>query len=313
MNITVRRMKDSDVPEADRIVRLAFGTFMGLADPMSVFGDGDFVYTRFAAAPEAALTAEADGKVVGSNFATRWGSFGFFGPLSVEPRLWDQKIAQRLLEPTIDLFAKWGCRHTGLCTFPHSPKHAALYRKFGYWPRFLIPIMSRPVGSAESAVEYITYSQLTPDQKSEMLSACHDLTDRIYEGLDVAREIRAVDQQHLGDTILLSDNSKIVALAVCHVGPRTEAGSGACYAKFAAVRSGHDAPETFNNLLDACDKFASSRGVERFVAGVNMSHHEACRAMITRGFRTDLQLIALHRDNDPGYSRPGIYVLDDWR
>jgi hypothetical protein len=46
---------------------------------------------------------------------------------------------------------------------------------------------------------------------------------------------------------------------------------------------------------------------------VNMSHHEACRAMIARGSRTDLQLIALHRDNDPGCSRPGIYVLDDWR
>src|SRR5262252_3660891 len=173
--------------------------------------------------------------------------------------------------------------------------------------------MSRPVGSAGSAVEYITYSQLTPDQKSEMLSACHDLTGRIYEGLDVALKIRAVDQQHLGDTILLSENSKIVGLAVCHVGSRTEAGSGACYAKFAAVRPEHDAPETFNHLLDACDKFASSRGVERFVTGVNMSHHEACRAMIARGFRTDLQLIALHRDNDPGYSRPGIYVLDDWR
>src|SRR5215469_12601040 len=144
-------MRESDLAEADRVVRLAFGTFMGLADPMSVFGDSDFVYTRFAAAPEAAITAEADGRVVGSNFVTGWGSFGFFGPLSVEPRLWDQKIAQRLLEPTMDLFATWRCRHTGLCTFPHSPKHAALYRKFGYWPRFLIPIMSRPVGSAESA------------------------------------------------------------------------------------------------------------------------------------------------------------------
>ena len=231
MEIKVRPMRESDLTEADRIVRLAFGTFLGLAEPMSVFGDADFAYTRFAAAPDAALTAEADGKVVGSNFATGWGSFGFFGPLSVEPKLWDQKIAQRLLEPTMDLFAKWGCRHTGLCTFPHSPKHAALYRKFGYWPRFLIPIMSKPVGSVASTIEYITYSQLTRDDKNEMLAACRDLTERVHDGLDVSREIRAVDEQRLGDTILLSENSKIMAFAVCHVGPRTEAGSGACYAK----------------------------------------------------------------------------------
>ena len=79
------------------------------------------------------------------------------------------------------------------------------------------------------------------------------------------------------------------------------------------MRPQSDAQLKFEQLLDACDKFASSRSVERFAAGVNMSHHEACRTMVARGFRTDLQLVALHRDNDPGYSRLGIYVLDDWR
>jgi hypothetical protein len=314
MDIKVRPLQESDLAEADRIIRLAFGTFLGLADPMAVFGDSDFAYTRFAAAPEAALAAEVDGKVVGSNFATRWGSVGFFGPLSVEPRLWEHKIAQRLLAPTIDLFAKWECRHTGLFTFSHSPKHAALYQKFGFWPRFLTPIMSKPVGgSAIAAVEYTTYSRLAGDQKNEVLAGCRDLTDRIYDGLDVSREIRAVDQQGLGDTILLLENSKVVAFAVCHVGPKTEAGSGDCYAKFAAVRPGNEAPSIFDLLLTACEKFTADRSVGRFVAGVNMAHHEAYRTMVGRGFRSDLQGVTMHRENDAGYSRPGIYVLDDWR
>ena len=42
-----------------------------------------------------------------------------------------------------------------------------------------------------------------------------------------------------------------------------------------------------------------------------MSRREAYRTMIERGFRTDLRLVAWHRHDDPGYSRPGIYVLDD--
>jgi GNAT superfamily N-acetyltransferase len=313
MDIKVRPMIERDLAEADRIIRLAFGTFLGLADPMTVWGDADFAYTRFAAAPEAALAAEVDGKLVGSNFATGWGSVGFFGPLSVEPRLWEQKIAQYLLEPTMDLFAKWGCRHTGLFTFSHSPKHAALYQKFGFWPRFLAPVMSKPVASVASPVEYTSYSRLAPDQKIDVLAACRDLTDQIYDGLEVSREIRAVDKQGLGDTIVLSDNSKIVAFAVCHVGPKTEAGSGACYAKFAAVRPGNNAHQMFDRLLDACEKFASMRGVERFIAGVNTGRHEAYRRMVGRGFRTDLQGVAMHRENDAGYNRPGIYVLDDWR
>jgi GNAT superfamily N-acetyltransferase len=313
MDIKVRPLNENDLPEADRVIRLAFGTFLGLADPMTVFGDSDFAYTRFAAAPDAALAAEVDGKLAGSNFATKWGSVGFFGPLSVEPRFWEHKIAQRLLEPTMDIFAKWGCRHTGLFTFSHSPKHAALYQKFGFWPRFLTPVMSQQVGSAASAVEYTTYSRLGGDQKNEVLAGCRDLTNRIYDGLDVTREIRVVDEQHLGDTILLADHSEIVAFAVCHVGPKTEAGSGACYAKFAAVRPGNEASPTFDRLLTACETFTASRGVGRFIAGVNMARHEAYRIMVGRGFRTDLQGVTMHRENDAGYSRTGIYVLDDWR
>jgi hypothetical protein len=35
--------------------------------------------------------------------------------------------------------------------------------------------------------------------------------------------------------------------------------------------------------------------------------------MHAHGFKTIIQGIAMHRPNEPGYSRPGLYVLDDWR
>ena len=35
--------------------------------------------------------------------------------------------------------------------------------------------------------------------------------------------------------------------------------------------------------------------------------------MLTHGFRTDIQGVAMHRPNEPGYSRPGVYLIDDWR
>ena len=209
-------MRHVEIPGADRIVRLAFGTFLGLQDPTQTFGDSDFAYTRYEAAPDAALAAEADGKLVGSNFLTKWGSFGFFGPLSVEPRLWEQKVAQRLLEPTMEMFRKWGCRHTGLFTFNHSPKHAALYQKFGYWARFLTPVMSKEP-AVPNIRSYTCFSRLPANEKEAVVSACRETTNDIYDGLDVSSEIRAVDAQRLGDTILLHDDSKIVAFAVCHV------------------------------------------------------------------------------------------------
>jgi GNAT superfamily N-acetyltransferase len=80
---------------------------------------------------------------------TSWGSVGFFGPLSVRPELWDQGVASRLMEATVALFDRWGTAHAGLFTFAHSAKHLGLYRKFGFWPRFLTPVMAKPVTRPE--------------------------------------------------------------------------------------------------------------------------------------------------------------------
>ncbi len=49
------------------------------------------------------------------------------------------------------------------------------------------------------------------------------------------------------------------------------------------------------------------------VAGVNVARHEAYRALLARGHHTLVQGVAMHRGNEPGYNRPGVYALDDWR
>jgi hypothetical protein len=35
--------------------------------------------------------------------------------------------------------------------------------------------------------------------------------------------------------------------------------------------------------------------------------------MLARGFRAEAQVVTMHRPNEASYSRPGLYVLDDWR
>ena len=98
-DVSVRPLREGDLSEADRIIRLAFGTFLGLPDPMTFMGDAGYVRTRWVAAPDAAFGAEVDGKLVGSNFATNWGSVGSSGPLTAEPDLWNKGIGSRLMEP----------------------------------------------------------------------------------------------------------------------------------------------------------------------------------------------------------------------
>jgi GNAT superfamily N-acetyltransferase len=312
-DISVRPLQKSDLSAADQIMRLAFGTFFGLPDPASFMGDASYVRTRWNANPDAVFAAEINNEVVGPNFGTNWGSVGFFGPLTIRPDLWDRGIGKRLMEPVMECFDKWQTKHAGLFTFPHSQKHIGLYQRFGFYPRFLTAITSKPVGTTGRASTWTKFSDAPANERAAILDACRELTDAIYEGLDVGHEIRAVAEQKLGDTVLLWNGSRLTGLAVCHTGAGTEAGSGVCYVKFGAARPGADAEQDFSRLLDACEEIASSQHLSRLVAGVNTARHEAYRQMLARGFRTDLLGVAMDKPNEVGYNRPGVYVIDDWR
>ncbi|WP_319455096.1 MULTISPECIES: GNAT family N-acetyltransferase [unclassified Mycobacterium] len=313
LDVDVRPLREGDLSAADHVVRLAFGTFLGLAEPATFMGDAAFVHTRWRTDPSAAFAAEYGGQLAGSNFATQWGSVGFFGPLSVRPELWDRGVGRRLMEPVMDCFAGWQTTHAGLFTFAQSQKHVGLYQRFGFWPRFLTAVMSKAVGTTSTTARYSRFSDLTDEDRPAALAVCRGLTDAIFDGLDVTREICAVADYDLGDTVLVWNDSTLVGVAICHCGPGTEAGSGTCYVKFGAVRPGPRAERSFQHLLHAVEHFAEARALPRLTAGVNTSRHEAYRAMSAFGFRTDMQGIAMHRPNTDGYSRAGVFVIDDWR
>lgn len=313
MKASIRPLTEPDLPVAGHIISLAFGTFLGAPEPEKVFAGLDYAGTRWRTDPTAAFGAELDGELVGSNFATRWGSVGFFGPLTVRPDLWAQGIGVRLMEPVMDCFERWNVTQAGLFTFAQSPKHVGLYQKFGFWPRFLTAIMSKPVQLPALESQWSRYSEVPESERAACLEACRALTDSLYPGLDVGNEIRAVSAQNLGDTVLLRDDGELVGLAVCHCGPQTEAGHNKCYVKFGAVKSGPTSEALFSRLLDGCELLAVAHGLGRLEAGVNLARHRAYRKMLERGFRTDIQGVAMHRANEPGYSRPDVFVIDDWR
>lgn len=311
--ISIRVLREFDLDAADRLFRLAFGTYLGLPDPMTFMGDADYIRTRWLADPAAALGAELDGELVGINLAARWGSVAFFGPLAIRPDLWNKGIAQLLLGPTMELFDRWGVSHAGLFTFAASAKHVGLYQKYGFWPRFLTALMERPVGTEITTTQCTRFRALSGPEKLACLEACRELTSSLYEGLDLEREILAVDGQQLGDTVLTWNGSQLVGLAVCHAGRGTEAGSGKCYIKFGCVRGGPSATREFRRLMNACREFAHSAGATTLTAGVNLARLDAYREMLGAGFRTTVQGVAMERDANPGYNRPDVFLIDDWR
>jgi hypothetical protein len=139
------------------------------------------------------------------------------------------------------------------------------------------------------------------------------LTDAIHPGLDLGIEIDAVEKQGLGDSVLIDDASGPSGLAVCHIGAGTEGGGGNCYIKFGGVRPGPRADQDFRRLLLACQSLASDRGARVLVAGMNAGRERAWRTLEELGFRRDMQGVAMHRPNEPGYCTNEAFIIDDWR
>lgn len=310
IKVKVGPLKAEELEEAERIMRLAFGTFLGLPDPTHFMDDRNFMTPRFHSKHVKMIAAREGGQLIGTNAVTVWGSFGFFGPLTVLPEYWDRGVAKRLLEETVRIFDESGVKHSGLFTFAQSAKHVGLYQKFGYWPRYLTAIMTRTPEKAGG--EPILLSKLPKGRRAEAIEACAKLTHKVQRGLDLTSEIEAALKQGAGEVALSYSRKSLDGFALCMHGPGSEGGEKICYVKFAAARPGEGAGERFSKLLRACDALAAAKGVN-IEAGMNFAREDAYRRMRSHGFRPTVQGVAMLRSKKHGFNHADAYVIDDWR
>src|SRR6185503_3857358 len=146
-----------------------------------------------------------------------------------------------------------------------------------------------------------TLAALPPAEAERAIAACREITGTLFPGLEATREMELAVRFGLGDVVLVEDGGRIRAFAICHCGAGTEAGSGVCFARFAAVRPGPGAAEAFERLLDACTALAAQRNLAHLVASVSLGSRAAYRRLLERGFRTELQGVMMHRPDEPAY------------
>jgi GNAT superfamily N-acetyltransferase len=312
--IDVHPMRPSEVAESDRIFKLAFATYLEIPDPATFMMGRDMFRVRYEADPRGAICATRDGVVVGSNIIADWGSFGWFGPLTVDPSAWGSGVAQRLLEATNAVLDQRMVRSAALYTFSDSGKHLALYQRYGYWPHGLTAIFQKPVVANGSTVSTaLAFSELSGHERTAQLSAVRALCEGLFPGLDVTREIQTVHARGLGETLLLRHRAGLAAFAICHFGPTSEAPPDGCYVKFAAVRPGPGSADGFSDLLDSVEQLAAGRGSAVIEAGMNFERVGAATALRSRGFRIGPCGVRMVRGEYPDYTNPDSYVVDDLR
>ncbi len=314
MTIELRPLREDELREADGIYRRAFGALQGLADPLAFDGDAERVRCRWTADPDAAIALLEDGALAGTSFVSRWGSVGLFGPLSVDPPRQGRGLAHPLVEEALRILDRPQVALRGLWASAADPRTIGICQHHGYWPMSLAVLMQKaPAAGRGAPVGFETLSRLTPDAQAEALSACRELADRVFDGLDVTVEILSVGEQETGDTVLLRDGSHLSGFAVCHAGKGSEAGSGRAAVRFAVVPSGGGGEERLRRLLEAVEAWAASVGAAVVTAGTGSGRVGAWQTLRAAGWLPFLHGVAMHHGRLPGYDVEDVFVLDDWR
>jgi N-acetylglutamate synthase-like GNAT family acetyltransferase len=268
------------------------------------------------------VAEEGDGKIVGAAVAVMWGTIGLVGPVAVLPNYQNQDIGQQLLTACQGFFDENKAVLQGVATYPGSPKHLLFYQKFGYRPRGLVALMARTLERRETpavarpakpAVTVRRYSTLEEAKKKAAILKLRKITNAVYRGMDVGKEVEIVDGLALGDTLLLERGADLAGFAIYHQPGVSEAPAGSGYVKFLAIDPKQRKTEHLEQLVGSIEDLAQEQGLSRVILPVYLRYWQAYSTLVKCGYQVDLTMVRMQKGKQEDYEDPSDLVLDDWR
>jgi predicted N-acetyltransferase YhbS len=324
--VQIRRVRKGDLSRTRDVFEQTFGDFLERqlgTRPRQAFSGAQYVHHRWLMEPWGCFVAEEDNsKIVGAALATTWGSVGLLGPVAVLTHYHNQTIGQQLMRATQEFFDENKTTLQGAMTYPTSPKHLALYHKFGYRPKALAAITSRPLdkNGARAAARpprgtlvVRRFSTLEETKKKAALARFHRITNAICRGLELAKEVEIVDGLALGDTLLLERGRDLVGFAIYHTPGVSEAPTGALYVKYLAIDPAQKKPEHLEQFITAIEDLGQELGVQRVILPVYMRYWQAYATLLKCGYQIDFTMLRMQKGKQEDYEDPSHLVLDDWR
>jgi GNAT superfamily N-acetyltransferase len=325
--VTIRRVRKGDLSRVRDVIEQSFGDYFERqlgTRPRKVFGGAQYVHHRWLMEPWGCFVAEdSEGKIIGAAVSVIWGTVGLVGPVAVLTNHQNQDIGQHLLRATQEFFDENKTSLQGVVTYPASPKHLALYHKFGYKPKGLVAIMSRPSarrafmpeGSKAGSPGLATrrFSTLEEVKKKAVIQRLRRITATIYRGLDLSKEVEIVDGLALGDTLLLERDRAVIGFAVYHVPGVSEAPAGGLYVKYLAIDRPHRKVDCLDAMLETLEDLAAQSGLQRVIVPVYCEYFAAYETLVERGYHIDFTMVRMKRGKLDTYENAGDLILDDWR
>ena len=324
--VQIRRVRKGDLSKVRDVIEQTFSDFLERqlgTRPRQPFGGAQYVHHRWLMEPWGCFVAEEDqSKIVGAALAATWGSLGLLGPVAVLTNYQNQNIGQQLIQAVEDFFEENKAVLHGCVTYPASPKHLALYHKFGYRPKSLVALMSRalerregrpPGNRLRAPFSVRRFSTLEETKKKAALARFHRITNGICRGLDVSKEVEIVDGLALGETLLLERGREMLGFAVCHTPGVSEAPVGALYVKYLAIDPQQKRPEFLEQFVAALEDVGYELGVQRVILPVYTRYWLAYSTVLRCGYQVDFTMLRMQRGKQEDYEDPTHLVLDDWR
>lgn len=95
------------------------------------------------------VVAEAEGRIVGSNFMDERSPIAGIGPITVDPEVQNRRIGRRLMEAALERAQQRGCPGVRLLQASFHGRSLALYARLGFDPRESLACMQGPpIGAA---------------------------------------------------------------------------------------------------------------------------------------------------------------------
>ncbi|MBI3635260.1 MAG: GNAT family N-acetyltransferase [Candidatus Rokubacteria bacterium] len=326
--VQIRRVRKGDLGKIRDVLDQTFSDFLERqlgTRPRQPFGGAQYVHHRWLMEPWGCFVAEEDGaKIVGAALAVTWGSLGLLGPVAVLTNYQNQSIGQQLITAVGEFFEENKATLHGLVTYPASPKHLALYHKFGFKPKALTAITSRLLERrdgkapaipriAKTADTIRRYSTLEEAKKKAALQKFHKITNGIFRGLDLAKEVEIVDGLALGDTLVLERGRDVVGFAVCHAPGVSEAPAGSLYVKYLVIDPAQKKVEHLEQFIAGVEEFGHELGVQRVILPVHSKYWTAYQTVLKCGYQIEFTMIRMQRGKTEDFEDPTHLVLDDWR
>ena len=326
--IQVRRIRKGDLSRTRDVLEQAFADLFERqlgTRPRQAFGGAQYVHHRWLMEPWGCFVAEEEGgRLLGVALAVTWGTVGLIGPVAVLTNYQNQGIGQQLIGAVERFFQENRTALQGLATYPTSPKHLALFHKFGYKPKQLTAIMSRALERgapragpssrpARAPLGARKFSTLEEARKKVVLARAHRIAGGLCRGMDLSKEIEIVDGLALGDTLILERDRDVVGFAIYHVPGVSEAPAGALYVKFLGLEAPASRPEHLEQAVSALEEMAQELGLARVILPVYLGRWLAYSTLVRCGYQIDVTLVRMLKGKGVDHEDESHLVLDDWR